>query len=136
MGAALCLVFQSHPTLCDPVDCGLPGSSVYGESPGKNTGGSATPSFKGIFPTKRSNIGLSHWTIKMAEHQRTDVFKFLCWRRLLTVPWTARSNQSILKELNLENSMEKLMLKLKLHYFGYLMRRADTLGKKPDAGKD
>ena len=54
----------------------------------------------------------------------------------MTVPWTARSNQSILKELNLENSMERLMLKLKLHYFGHLMRRADTLGKKPDAGKD
>ena len=62
------------------------------------------------------------WTIKKAEHQRIDAFKLWCWRRLLRVPWTARrSNQLILKEINLEYSLEGLMLKLKLQYFGYLM---------------
>ena len=62
------------------------------------------------------------WTEKKAEHQRTDVFKLWCWRRLLKVPWTARrSNQSILREINLEYSLEGLMLKLKLQYFGNLM---------------
>ena len=61
------------------------------------------------------------WTIKKAEHQRIDAFKLWCWRRLLRVPWTARSNQSTLNEINPEYSMEGLMLKLTLHYFGYLM---------------
>ena len=76
------------------------------------------------------------WTLKKAEHQRTDAFKLWCWRRLLRVPWTARrSNQSILREINLEYSLEGLMLKLKLHYFGHLMWTADS-GKVPDAGKD
>ena len=66
------------------------------------------------------------WTIKKAEHWRTDPFELWCWRRLLRVPWTARkSNQSILKETNPECSLEGLMLKLKLQYFGYLMQRAD-----------
>ena len=70
------------------------------------------------------------WIIKEAEHQRTDVFKLWCYRRLLTVPWTARkSTQSILKELNPEYSLEGLMLTLKLQYFGHLMWRAGTLGK-------
>ena len=69
------------------------------------------------------------WTIKKAEHQKIDAFK-LCWRRLLRVPWTARrSNQSILKEINPESSLEGLMLKLKLQYFGHLMRRANSLEK-------
>ena len=77
------------------------------------------------------------WTIKKAEHQRIDAFKPWCCRRLLRVPWTARrSNQSILKEINLEYSLEGLMLKLKLQYFGHLMQRADSRGKNPDAGKD
>ena len=58
------------------------------------------------------------WTINKAEHQRIDAFELWCWRRLLTVPWTARSNQSILKEISLEYSLEGLMLKLKLQYFG------------------
>ena len=67
---------------------------------------------------------------KKAECQRTDAFELWCWRRLLRVPWTARrSNQSILKEINPEYSLEGLMLKLQLHYFGYLMQRADSLEK-------
>ena len=79
--------------------------------------------------------GCENWTIKKAEHQRIDAFELWCWRRLLRVPWTARrSNQSILKEISFEYSLEKLMLKLKLQYFGHLMQRPD--GKDPDAGKD
>ena len=70
------------------------------------------------------------WTIKKAEHRRTDAFEWWCWKRLLKVPWTARrSNQSILKEINPEYSLEGLMLKLKLQYFGHLMGRTDTLEK-------
>ena len=66
--------------------------------------------------------GYESWTIKKAEHQRTDAFELWCWRRLLRVPWTARrSNQSILKDISLEYSLEGLMLKLKLQYFGYLI---------------
>ena len=75
--------------------------------------------------------GRESWTIKKAECQSIDAFKLWCWRRLLRVPWTARrSSQSTLKEINPEYSLEGLMLKLKLQYFGYLMRRKD-----PDAGK-
>ena len=70
------------------------------------------------------------WTLKKAQHQRTDAFKLWCWRRLLRVPWTERrSNQSILKEISPEYSLEGLMLKLKLQCFGPLMRRADSLEK-------
>ena len=73
---------------------------------------------------------LESWTIKKAERRRIDAFELWCWRRLLRVPWTARrSNQSILKELSPEYSLEGLMLKLKLQYFGHLMRRADSLEK-------
>ena len=76
------------------------------------------------------------WAIKKSEHWRTDAFKLWCWIRLLRVPWTARrSNQSNLKEINPEYSMERRMLKLKLQYFGHLMWRADSL-EKTDAGKD
>ena len=76
------------------------------------------------------------WTIKKAECQRIDAFKLWCWRRLFRVPWTARrSNQSILKEINPECSLERLMLKLKLQYFGHLMRRADSLEKTLMLGK-
>ena len=72
--------------------------------------------------------GCESWTIKKTEHQRIDSLKFWCWRRLLRVPWTARrSNQSTLKKLSLGYSLEGLMLKLKLQYFGHLMRRADSL---------
>ena len=74
--------------------------------------------------------GCESWTVKKAEHQRIDVFDLWCWRRLLRVPWTARrSKQSILKEISPEYSLEGLMLKLKLQYFGHLMRRADSLEK-------
>ena len=74
--------------------------------------------------------GCESWTIKKAEQQRTNDFELWCWRRLLTVPWTARrSNQSILKETSPEYSLEVLMLKLKLHYFGHLMRSIDSLEK-------
>ena len=76
------------------------------------------------------------WTIKKAEHWRTDAFKLRCWRRLLRVPWTARrSNPSILKEINPEYSLEGLMLKLKLWYFGHLMWTADSLEKTLMLGK-
>ena len=74
--------------------------------------------------------GCESWTIKKAEHGRIDAFELWCWRRLFRVPWTARrSNQSILKEISPEYSLEGLMLKLKLQYFGHLMRRADSFEK-------
>ena len=77
-----------------------------------------------------------NWTIKKAEHQRTDAFEPWCWRRLLRVPWTARrSNQSILKEISPEIYLEGMMLKLKLQYFGHLMRRADSFAKTLMLGK-
>ena len=80
--------------------------------------------------------GCEIWTIKKAEHQRIDAFELWCWRRLLRVPWTARrSNQSILKEISPEYSLEGLMLKLKLQYFGHLMQRADSLEKILMRGK-
>ena len=80
--------------------------------------------------------GCASWTIKKAEHRRTDTFELWCWRRLLRVPWTARrSIQSILKEISLEYSLEGLMLKLKLQYFGHLMQRTDTLEKTLMLGK-
>ena len=76
------------------------------------------------------------WTIKKAEHQRIDAFELWCWRRLLRVPWTAtRSNQSILKEINSEYSLERLLLKLKLQYFDHLIRRASSLEKTLMLGK-
>ena len=74
--------------------------------------------------------GCESWTIKQIEHQRIDAFELWCWRRLLRVPWTEReSNQSILKEMDPEYSLEGLMLKLKLQYFGHLIRRTDSLEK-------
>ena len=80
--------------------------------------------------------GCESWTVKKAECQRIDAFELWCWRRLLWVPWTARrSNQSILKEISPECSLEGLMLKLKLQYFGYLMRRADLFEKTLMLGK-
>ena len=76
------------------------------------------------------------WTIKKAEGQRIDAFELWCWRRLLRVPWTAsRSNQSILKEISPEYSLERLMLKLKVQYFGHLMVRVDSLEKTLMLGK-
>ena len=80
--------------------------------------------------------GCESWTVKKAEHQRIDAFELWCWRRLLRVPWTARrSNQSILKEISPEYSLEGLMLKLKLQYFGHLMRSTDSLEKTLVLGK-
>ena len=79
--------------------------------------------------------GCKSWTIKKAEHQRTDAFELWCWRRLLRVPWTTRSNQSILKEISPGCSLEGLMLKLKLQHFGHLMRRADSFEKTLMLGK-
>ena len=86
-----------------------------------------------VFPVV--TYGCESWTIKKAEHQRTDAFEMWCWRRLLKVPWTTRSNQSILKEIFPEYSLEGLMLKLKLQYFGYLMQRTDSLEKTLMLGK-
>ena len=81
-----------------------------------------------VFPVVM--YGCESWTVKKAEHRRTDAFELWCWRRLLRVPWTARrSNQSILKETSPGCSLEGLMLKLKLQYFGHLMRRVDSLEK-------
>ena len=99
-----------------------------------------------ILPTKVSLVkaivfpvvmyGCESWTIKKVEHRRIDAFELWCWRRLLRVPWTARrSNQSILKEISLEYSMEGLMWKLKLQYFGHLMQRTDSLEKTLMLGK-
>ena len=80
--------------------------------------------------------GCESWTIKKAEHRRIDAFELWCWRRLLRVPWTARRfNQSILKEISPEYSLEGLMLKLKLQHFGYLIRRTDSLEKTLILGK-
>ena len=80
--------------------------------------------------------GSESWIIKKAKHQRIDAFELWCWRGLLRVPWTARkSNQSILKETNPECSLERLLLKLKLQYFGHLMQRANSLETTPDDGK-
>ena len=87
-----------------------------------------------IFPVVM--YGCESWTIKKAEHWRTDAFELWCWRRFLRVPWTARrSNQSILKEINPEYPLEGLMLKLKLQYFGHLMRRANSFEKTLMLGK-
>ena len=81
-----------------------------------------------VFPVVM--YGCESWTVKKAEHQRIDACELWCWRRLLRVPWTARrSSQSILKEISVWCSLEGLMLKLKLQYFGYLMRRVDSLEK-------
>ena len=87
-----------------------------------------------VFPVVM--YGCESWTIKKAEHQRIDAFELWCWRRLLRVPWTPRrSNQSILKEINPECSLEGLMLKLNLQYFGHLIRRTNSLEKTLMLGK-
>ena len=88
-----------------------------------------------VFPVVM--YGCESWTVKKAEHQRIDAFELWCWRRLLRVPWAARrSNQSIPKEISPEYSLEGLMLKLKLQYFGHLIQRTDSLERPLDAGKD
>ena len=87
-----------------------------------------------VFPVVM--YGCESWTIKKTKHRRIDAFELWCWRRLLRVPWTARrSNQSILKEINPEYSLEGLMLKLKLQYFGHLIQKADSLEKTLMLGK-
>ena len=87
-----------------------------------------------VFPVVM--YGCESWTIKKSERQRIDAFELWCWRRLLRVPWTARrSNQSVLKEINPEHSLEGLMLRLKLQYFGHLMQRANSLEKTLMLGK-
>ena len=87
-----------------------------------------------VFPVVM--YGCESWTIKKAEHRRIDAFELWCWRRLLRVPWiTRRSNQSILKEISPEYSLEGLMLKLKLQYFGHLMQRTDSFEKTLMLGK-
>ena len=87
-----------------------------------------------VFPVVM--YGCESWTIKKAEHRRIDAFELWCWRRLLRVPWAARrSNQSILKEISLEYSLEGLMLKVKLQYFGHLMQRTNSLEKTLTLGK-
>ena len=73
--------------------------------------------------------GCESWTVKKAEHRRIDAFELWCWRRLLRVPWTTKSKQTILKETSPECSLKGLMLKLKLQYFGHLVRRVDSLEK-------
>ena len=88
-----------------------------------------------VFPVVM--YGCESWTVKKAEHRRIDAFELWCWRKLLRVPWTARrSNQSILKEISPGCSLEGMMLKLKLQYFGHLMWRVDFIGKDSDAGRD
>ena len=87
-----------------------------------------------VFPVVM--YGCENWTIKKAEHRRIDGFELCCWRRLLRVPWTARrSNQSVLKEISPGCSLEGLMLKLKLQYFGHLIWRTDSFEKTPMLGK-
>ena len=87
-----------------------------------------------VFPVVM--YGCESWTIKKAEHQRTDAFELWCWKRLLRVPWSARgSKQSILKEINPEYSLKGLMLKLKVQHFGHLMQRTDSLEKTLMLGK-
>ena len=87
-----------------------------------------------VFPVVM--YGCESWTVKKAEYRRIDAFELWCWKRLLRVPWTARrSNQSILKEISPEHSLEGVMLKLKLQYFGHLMRRMDSMEKTLMLGK-
>ena len=87
-----------------------------------------------VFPVVM--YGCESWTVKQAERQRIDAFELWCWRRLLRVPWTSRrSNQSILKEISPEYSLEGLLLKLKLQYFGHLMQKTNSLGKTLMLGK-
>ena len=114
--------------------CDKPGQSIEKQRHCfANKGPSSRSS--GFFSSLTSVCGSQSWTIKKAEHHRIDAFEPWCWRRLLRVPWTARSNQSIVKEISPEYSLEGLMLKPKLQYFDHLMRRADSLEKTLMLGK-
>ena len=110
------------------MDYSPPGSAVHGILQARILEWVAVPSSRGY--------GCESWTVKKAETQRIDAFELWCWRRLLRVPWMARrSNQSNLKEISPECSLEGLMLKLKLQYFGHVMRRTDSLEKTLMLGK-
>ena len=149
---------QSCLTLCDPIDGSQPGYAIPGVLQARTLEWVATVNQPcQQFDQPRQHIkgqrhyfditsqsygfpavmyGCESWTIKKAEHLRIDTFELWCWRRLLRVPWTARkSNQSILKEISPEYSLEGLMLKLKLQYFGHLMWRTDSLEKTLMLGK-
>ena len=123
----------------------IPGTGEPGELPSMGSRGvghdwsdlAAAAAAQYIMTTSVVTYRCEGWTIKKAECQRTNTFELWCCRRLLGVPWTARrSNQSIPKEINPEYSLERLMLKLNLQYFGHLMQRVDSLEKEPDPGKD
>ena len=138
-------VAQSCPTLSDPMDCSLPGSFVHGifQTRVLEWGAIAFSNLDSILKSRditlATNVrivkamvfpvvmyGCESWTVKKAEHQRIDAFEVWGWRGLLRVPWTARrSNQSLLKEISHGCSLEGLMRKLKLQYFGHLMRRVE-----------
>ena len=114
-----------------PLSMGFPRQEYWSRlpppSPGDLTDLGIEPRYL-VFPVVM--YGCESWTVKKAEHQRIDAFELWCWRRLLRVPWTARrSNQSILKEISSECSLEGMMLKLKLQYFGHLMQKVDSLEK-------
>jgi len=143
-------VSQSCPTLWDPVDYSLPSSSAHGIFQARVLEWVAIDRILNsrdiTLPTKVHLVkamvfpvvmyGCESWTIKKAEHRRIDAFELWCWRRLLRVTWTARrSNQSILKKISPEYSLEGLMLKLKLQYFDHLMGRTDSLEKTLMLGK-
>ena len=138
-------VTQSCLTFSDHMDCSLTGPSVHGIFQARVLD-SILKSRDITLPTKvhlvnamafpKVMYGCESWTIKKAEHQRIDAFELWCWRRLLKFPWTARrSNQSILKEIGSEYSLEGLMLKLKLQYFCHLMQRTDSFEKTLMLGK-
>ena len=132
------VIAQSCPTLCDPMDYRPPGSSVHGFPrqeywsglPFPSPGDLSDPGIEPKSPTLQADTLTSEppgKPIKKAEHQRIDGFELGCLRRLLRVPWaTRRLSQSILKEISPEYSLEGLMLKLKLQYFGHVMRRTDS----------
>ena len=108
----------------------------------RSSGSATLPSGINVFHLLKAMVfpvvmyGYESWTIKKAEHQTIDAFELWCWRRLLRVPWTARrSNQSLLKEISPEYSLEGLMLKLKLQYFGHLMQRTASFEKTLILGK-
>ena len=133
-------------TCCDPMYYSPPGSSVHGILQARILEWVAISLSRDItlltkVPIVKAMIfpvvmrGCESWTIKKAAYWRIDAFELWCWRRLLRVPWTARSNQSILKEINPEYSLEGLVLKLNLQYFGHLNRRADSLEKTLMLGK-
>ena len=125
--AAAAKSLQSCLTLCDPID-----SILKSRDTALSTKVHLVKAM--VFPVVM--YGCESWTIKKAECRRIDAFKLWCWRRLLRVPWTARrSNQSILKKTSSGRSLEGLMLKLKLQYFGHLMWRADLLEKTLMLGK-